>query len=98
MSVTVTERVDSRRLTASREGIASSLEMYFNVQGTDNETVAKVAADQASPPTFGVGNPLFYKQTVSVEVIDPNLWLATVRYDTTGRTERSATGPQPRKH
>ena len=82
MSVIVTEKQESRRLTASVEGKASSLDLFFNVQGTDSETAAKVAVDALAPAIWGSGSPLFYKQSVTVEPIGHQVWVGTVHYDT----------------
>lgn len=90
MSVVAEEKFESRRLVASREGKASTLDLVFNVRGTDNETVAKVVTDQATPDVWGLGTPLLYKQSITVEVEGFNHWLATIHYDTSAPEPYSA--------
>lgn len=90
MTVTVTEKIESRRLTATRDGKTSTMDIILNVKGTDNELTAKNAADNNTPAVYGVGSPQFYKQSVTVEVIGHELWLATVHYDTSAPEPLSA--------
>lgn len=94
MSITVTEKVESRRLVASRDGKASTFDLVLNVRGTANELKAKNAASAFAPEVWGSGFPQLWKQTVTVEpvVIDgeDSLWLATVHYDTSGPEPLSA--------
>jgi hypothetical protein len=88
MSVVVSELMESRRLTASRDGKSSTLELVCLVRGTDNETAAKNAASAFAPETWGYGTPTLWKQSITVEpeFIAGTLshWRATVLYDTSG--------------
>jgi hypothetical protein len=89
MAITVTEKLDSRRLTTGKNAM---LELSLNVFGTDSENEAKIAATNATPGAWGsLSNPpLLFRQAIQLEVVGPNLWLATVRYDTTGTQPLSA--------
>jgi hypothetical protein len=80
MAVTVTEKFESRRLTT---GENATLELAFNVFGTDDEAQAKEAVLAASPQTYGSSSdrPYLRRQGVQLEPEGPQLWNATVRYD-----------------
>ena len=89
MAITVTEKLESRRLTTGKN---ATLELSLNVVGTDSETDAKIAATNATPEAWGsLSNPpLLFRQSIQLEVVGPKLWIATVRYDTTGTQPISA--------
>ncbi|MDR1611881.1 MAG: hypothetical protein LBT97_03750 [Planctomycetota bacterium] len=80
MAVTVTEKFESRHLTT---GENATLELAFNVFGTDDEAQAKQAVLAASPETYGSSRdqPYLRRQGVQLEPEGPQLWNATVRYD-----------------
>ena len=81
MSVTVTEKFESRRLTT---GENATLELAFNVFGTDDEAEAKQVLLAASPETYGsaANPPYLCRRSVQLEPVGPTLWSATVHYDT----------------
>lgn len=83
MSITVTERLESRTLRLSSDGNPSTFEALYNVRGTMNENVAVLAAKNASPAVWGgpQGKQLYRKST-TVAIEGPDLWRATVLYDT----------------
>lgn len=86
MTISVTERYDSRRLTDARDGRLSIIEVLYNVTGTQNEFKVASAVNETAPAVWGNGSITLYKQSVNVEVDpagDGSLWTATVRYDTT---------------
>jgi hypothetical protein len=64
-------------------GENASLELVFNVFGTDDEGEAKQAVLAASPETYGSSRdrPYLCRQGVQLEPEGPQLWNATVRYD-----------------
>ena len=83
MSITVTEKLESRRLITGKN---ATLELSLNVFGTISETDAKIAVSNATPEAWGsLSNPpLLFRQSIQLEVAGPGLWVETVRYDTTG--------------
>lgn len=83
MSVVVTERIESRRMTVGVESQQSTLELDLNVMGTDSEQVASVAVDNWAPPVWGPGTPRLYRQRFTIEYFGSDLWRARVFYDTT---------------
>lgn len=90
MPIVVTEKVESRRLLASRDGKASTFDLLLTVVGTDSELAAKNAASAFCPEVWGSGFPQLWKQTVYVAPIGFEIWEATVHYDTTAPEPLSA--------
>lgn len=88
----VTERFESRRLVVSRDGKASTLDLSYTVDGTEDEGVAKRAVVLGSPWIYGSASdpPLLWRQQVSLEYVAPATWVAEVHYDTTGPEPLSA--------
>lgn len=84
MPIVVTEKIESRRLLASRDGKASTFDLSLNVHGTMDGTAAKNAASAFAPEVWGSGYPQLWKQTVLVTCIGQELWEAVVHYDTSG--------------
>jgi hypothetical protein len=80
MAVTVTEKSESRRLTT---GENATLELVFNVFGTDDEAEAKQAVLATAPESYGSKQdpPYLCRQGVQLEPVGPTLWTATVLYD-----------------
>lgn len=89
MSIVVTEKMESRRLTTGKN---ATMELICNVIGTDDDAQAKIAVENFTPAAWGsiYKPPLLYRQQIQLEVLGPLLWIATVRYDTTGTEPLSA--------
>jgi len=80
MSITCTEKFESRRLTT---GDDPTLVLAYTVAGTDDEAEAKNCVMAASPERYGAPDnlPYLFRQSVEVEPEGPGLWSATARYD-----------------
>ncbi|MCA8952910.1 MAG: hypothetical protein KDE27_25595 [Planctomycetes bacterium] len=83
MAIEVIERLDSRRLVASRDGAQSSLDLVVTATGSSSETAIKQAIDAWSPAVTGNGPPFFYKQSIAVSCVGEEVWEGVVHYDTT---------------
>ena len=73
MSITVTEKFESRRSTT---GDNPSAELGYTVRGTEDDLAARTAVESASPTTYDN----LPRQAVAVEPVGPDHWDATVRY------------------
>ena len=80
MSVTCTERFESRRL---RTGDEATLELVWTVQGTDDEGEAHVSVLAPAPEQYqpSAELPRLFRQSVRIEPLGPEMWLASVLYD-----------------
>lgn len=91
--ILVTEKYESRRFLASRDGKASTMTLVLTVSGSMDPYAVKNAATGFAPPTQGAGFPLLWKQQVEVNCIGTDgggIWEAQVRYDTSAPEPLSA--------
>ncbi len=78
MPISVTEKFESRQ---SSLGDNASVELAFNIAGTDDDIAAKVALLAASPVWYDG----LIRQSASIDPVGPQLWDGKVRY---GRKEK----------
>lgn len=90
MAINVLEKIESRRLQASRDGKASHYTLVYAVTGTMDQVAVKNAVNGAAPDVWGSGFPQYWKQSVEVNCIGLDVWEAVVRYDTSGPEPLSA--------
>lgn len=80
MPITVEERFESRQVTM---GINPSVELRYNIRGTNDDVVARVALEGASPliyDFYGDGLWVIPRESASVEPVSTDIWEGIVRY------------------
>jgi hypothetical protein len=82
MAVTVTEKFESRPTTIGR---SSTIDLRYNVAGTDDDQAAWTALAAAAPAAY---NGLV-RESVAIEPVGPGLWDGTARYVPAGKVERN---------
>jgi len=91
MSITVEEKVDSRRIVT---GENASAELIYTVGGSDSDTAVKAAVEAAAPEEYeGLSRQTIDIEPVTVDTVNQRgLWTATVRY---GRIAPQTIGSEP---
>jgi len=84
MPITVTEKFESRDSTT---GSDASVELLYNVWGTDDDLAAKAALEAQAPATYDG----LVRKSCSVEPVGPELWEGTARYQ---RPENNRSVPE----
>ena len=80
MGITCAEKFESRRLTTGED---ARLELVYSVAGTEDEQEAIRSVLATSPGTYGSQEdpPHLFRQSVAIEPVGQDLWLARVNYD-----------------
>ncbi len=80
MPVTVEEKFESRQVTT---GTSPSVELRYNVRGTNDDVAARSALVAAAPSLYdpwGTGLLFLPRETITIQPVGDELWEGIVRY------------------